>query len=179
MLSETKRFLEWNDLIQLHMQFGEEDNNDLAGDEIDVPKVETLAREDVWTDAVSAASSNQVSNIRSVYVKVKHSNLSMDGKYWWNAVLTVGMNAPLEELERLLKKNIDGKSDNKSDYINIAAKKIVYDAAERERRIREKREQEEKARLSKLQEEVNKRRQEKEIAEYNLKQHRVSQGDRK
>lgn len=179
MLSETKKFLEWNDLTQLHIQFGEEDNNVLVGDEIDVPKVETLAREDVWTDAVSAASSNQVSNIRSVYAKVKHSNLSMDGKYWWDAVLTVGMDAPLEELERLLKKNVNGQSDNKSDYINIAAKKIAYDAAERERRIRKKREQEEKARLLKLQEEANKRQQEKDIAEYNLKQHRESQGDRR
>lgn len=179
MLSEIKKFLEWNDLTQLHIQFGEEDNNALVGDEIDVPKVETLVREDVWTDAVSAASSEQVSNIRSVYAKVKHSNLSMDGKYWWDVVLTVGMNAPLEELERLLKKNINGQSDNKSDYINIAAKKIAYDAAEHERRIRKKREQEEKARILKLKEEANKRQQEKDIAEYNLKKHRESQGDRR
>lgn len=179
MLSETKKILEWNDLTQLHMQFGEEDNNALADDEIDVPKVETSAREDVWTDAVSAASSNQVSNIRSVYAKVKHSDLSMDGKYWWDVVLTVGMNAPLEELERLLKKSVNGQLDNKSDYIYIAAKKIAYDAAERERRIRKKREQEEKARLLKLQEEADKRQQEKDIAEYNLKQHRGLQGNRK
>lgn len=179
MLSETKKFLEWNDLTQLHMQFGEEDNNALADDEIDVPIVETSAREDVWTDAVSAASSNKLSNIRSVYAKVKHSNLSMDGKYWWGVVLTVGMNAPVEELERLLKKNVNGQLDNKSDYINIAAKKIAYDAAERERRIRKKREQEEKAHLLKLQEEANKRQQEKDVAEYNLKQHRGLQGNRR
>ena len=89
------------------------------------------------------------------------------------------MDAPLEELERLLKKNVNEQSDNKSDYINIAAKKIAYDAAERERRIRKKREQEEKARLLKLQVEANKRQQEKNIAEYNLKQHRESQGDRR
>lgn len=179
MLSETKKYIEWNDLTQLHIQFGEEDNKTFVGDEVNIPKVEMLARDDVWTDAVNAASSGQVLDIRRVYAKVKHSDLSMDGKYWWDTVLTVGMNAPLEELERLLKKNVNEQSDNKSDYINIAAKKIAYDAAERERRIRKQREQVEEVRLLKLQEEANKRQHEKDVAEYNLKQHIKLQGDKR
>lgn len=179
MLNEIRKFLEFNDLRELRLRFGGEDDNIYMSDENDVPKMEILTREDVWTDAVSAASSDEDSYIRSVYIKVKHSNLLMDGKYWWEVVLTVAMNAPLEEMERLLKENTDGEPDNKLDYINIAAKKIAYDAAEREREIRKKREQEEKNRLLKLQEEADKRRYEKCIAEYNLKQHRKSQGDRR
>ena len=179
MMNEVKKFLEWNDLTRLHIQFGEEGADAIDSAEIDIPKMEASPKADIWTEAVQAASSNQVDLIRNVHAKIKHSDLSIDGKNWWDSILSIGMNAPLEELERLLKINTSKQSNNKADYVSIAAKKLTYDAAKHERRIRKKREEEEKARLKKLQEEASKRQQEKDIAEYNLKQHRESQGDRR
>ena len=179
MENEIKKFLEWNDLTRLHIQFGEEDADVIDSAEIDVPKREASLKADIWTEAVNAASSNQVDLIRNVYAKIKHSDLSIDGKNWWDSVLSIGMNAPLEELERLSRISASRQSNNKADYVNVAAKKLAYDAVEQERRIRKKREEEEKARLKKLQEEATKRQQEKDNAEYNLKQHRESQGDRR
>lgn len=178
MSGEIKKFLEWNDLTQLHMQFGEEEEHVRDRSERNMPKVEKPAREDVWTDAIFAASSNHRSDMRDVYTKIMHSNMFADGKYWWDVLLTTEASAPLEELERLLKKSAAMQSDQKSDYIRIAAWKFAYDAAERERSIRKKRKQEEEARLWKLQEEARKRQQEKTTAEEQLKQHRESQGDR-
>lgn len=177
MSDERKEFLEWNDLARLHMQFGEDEENRLEICGRDMPKVENQAREDVWSNAVLAASSDQVSEMRSVYAKISHSDVSMDGKYWWDAILTIGMNAPLEDLERILKKKGMTQSDQKADYIRIAAWKFAEHAAKQEQKIREMQKQEEKARLLKLQEEACRRQQEKEMAENQLKQHRESQGN--
>lgn len=179
MMNDVKKFLEWNDLTQLHIHFGEEDAAEIYCDERAIPKVEMSSKADIWTEAIKAASSDQVDFIQIVHVKVKHSDLTVDGKNWWDTILSIGMNAPLEELERLLKTNISRRSDNKADYVRIATQKLAYDAVECERTARKKREQEEIARLKKLQEEANKRQQEKDIAEYNLKQHRNSQGGRR
>ena len=46
MIKENKRILEHNDLTQLHLQFGDTQEQDLIDDEIKMPKIETSARED-------------------------------------------------------------------------------------------------------------------------------------
>lgn len=131
MVDDVKKFLEWSDLIRLHLQFDEEDAVDSA--EIVIPKREAYPKADIWTEAIEAASSDQVDFIRKVHAKIKYSDLSIDGKKWWESVLSIGMNAPLEELERLLKmSSTREQSNNKADYVSIAAKKLICDAVERE-----------------------------------------------
>ncbi len=179
MANEVKKFLEKNDLALLHMKFGENEGIQTENGELETLLPEMDGRTDLWTEAIHAASGENITVLRNVYARIMHSDMTEDGKKWWDTVLSICMEASSEELERLQRPGVAGEPENKSAYMNIAAQNLARDAQERECIKRREREAKERVRLEKLREEADIRWQDKEAAESDLQRHRDSRGNGK
>lgn len=179
MSEEMRKFLEWNDLTQLHRQFRDAGDSFTEEEGPKMPVPDMPARPDLWTEAVHEAAEGRGQEAGKVYTKLLHSDMSEEGKIWWESMLAINMDAPPEELERIAGRNEGGRTENRSEYIRIAAGLFAKEAAEHKREIRRQKESEERERLRRLKEEADRHKQEKHTAEQNLKAHRQSQGDRR
>ncbi|MBR4026345.1 MAG: hypothetical protein IKJ01_02140, partial [Lachnospiraceae bacterium] len=94
MLKIAREFLEQSDLEQLHLQFDESKEDWVEQNEIELPMFDSCKKEDLWTEAIEAVSTQNVAKMRNVYTKIMHSDMSLEGKAWWESILTIGMNPP-------------------------------------------------------------------------------------
>ena len=92
MLKIAREFLEQSDLEQLHLQFDESKEDWVEQNEIELPMFDSCKKEDLWTEAIEAVSTQNVAKMRNVYTKIMHSDMSLEGKAWWESILTIGMN---------------------------------------------------------------------------------------
>lgn len=174
MSEKMRKFLEWNDLTQLHLQFGESEDSFMEEEGQEMPAPDMPARPDLWTEAVHGAAEGGGQEAGKIYTKILHSDMSEEGKLWWESMLAIRMDAPLEELERIVTRNEGSQTENRSEYIRIAAGMFAKEAADHKREMLRQRELEERERLKRLKEEADRRMQEKQTAEQNLNAHRQS-----
>lgn len=175
-MSDNKRkFFEKNDLCLLHSYF-DEDSQYKISEEERIPFIDNTDREDIWTEAIKVISDRDFVLIKRMQAKIKQSDMSIEGKRWWETIFAIAIEAPLEELERLLIENSRGQENDKNDYMSISVKKLLQKAIIKECTERRKKRQKEEERLKNLEEEVVRRWHEKDKAEKNLERHRKLQG---
>lgn len=166
---------EINDLALLHSWFETGDNNSLDIQEIKYPQIQRVMESDIWSDVIKITSDGNANQYRSIYSKIKNSDLIEEGKQWWMVVLAMMMEAPLSELDSLAKgrKYMPDKVSN--ECVRVASRIFANIAAEKERERREKQRKSEEEQLKHSEKEVAEKKQQKEIAEDNLRRHRSQQ----
>lgn len=166
---------EINDLALLHSWFEAGDNNSLDIQEIRYTLIQRVEGNDIWSNVIKVTSDCNVDQYRSVYAKIKTSDLTEEGKQWWMVILAIMMNAPLSELDSLAKGKKYMPDKVSKECVCVASRIFANIAAEEERVRREKQRKHEEEQLKRSEKEVAEKQQQKEIAEDNLHRHRSQQ----
>lgn len=166
---------EINDLALLHSWFEAGDNNSLDIQEIRYTLIQRVEGNDIWSDVIKITSDGKIDQYRSMYAKIKNSDLIEEGKQWWMVILAIMMNAPLSELDSLAKGEKYMPDKVSKECVCVASRIFANNAAEEERVRREKQRKHEEEQLKRSEKEVAEKQQQKEIAEDNLHRHRSQQ----
>lgn len=174
-MRNNRQEYEINDLTLLHSWFEAGDNNfsDIQG--IKYPQIQKDTGNDLWSDVIKITSDGKIDQYRSMYAKIKNSDLIEEGKQWWMVILAIMMNAPLSELDSLAKGEKYMPDKVSKECVCVASRIFANIAAEEERVRREKQRKYEEEQLKRSEKEVAEKQQQKEIAEDNLRRHRSQQ----
>ncbi len=160
----------------LHSWF-EEGNNLVNRDDLVVPQTSRSVHSDLWSKTIEIINSGDNEQMRSLYFEIENSDMPRDSKVWWLAILSIALDAPLEDIEQLAFGNKRMPAVISSECIAVAARVLADYAAKQERYRRAKERLQEEKQLRELENIADERRKEKEAAEDSLKRHR-EQGNR-
>ena len=147
-------------------------NQDMTSGDIEAcPSIKPGLYEDLWSKALEASSGNDDSKVKEIRARLRVSDMPAECVIWWNKVLAVADQAPLQEYEKLLRKRTPMPMTFGTDCFDASGDLIAVWGMRNERRKRNEAKKNEEQKLEKLKSKMDEARHKLSDAQNNLSSH--------